>query len=53
MCGPKFCSMKITQEVREYAANQRIEAVDVDIAQGMAEQAERFKQEGSQLYQKV
>jgi hypothetical protein len=32
MCGPKFCSMKITQEVREYAANQRIEAVDVDVA---------------------
>ncbi|OLF56220.1 phosphomethylpyrimidine synthase ThiC [Pseudomonas chlororaphis] len=53
MCGPKFCSMKITQEVREYAANQRIEAVDVDVVQGMAEQAERFKQEGSQLYKKV
>jgi phosphomethylpyrimidine synthase len=45
--------MKITQEVREYAANQRIEAVDVEVAQGMAEQAERFKQEGSQLYKKV
>jgi phosphomethylpyrimidine synthase len=53
MCGPKFCSMKITQEVREYAANQRIEAVDADVAQGLAEQAERFKQEGSQLYKKV
>ncbi|KJH87898.1 thiamine biosynthesis protein ThiC [Pseudomonas fluorescens] len=53
MCGPKFCSMKITQEVREYAANQRIEAVDVDVAQGLAEQAERFKKEGSQLYKKV
>ncbi len=53
MCGPKFCSMKITQEVREYAANQRIEAVDVEVAQGLAEQAERFKQEGSQLYKKV
>ncbi|MGE8067192.1 phosphomethylpyrimidine synthase ThiC [Pseudomonas sp. NPDC089569] len=53
MCGPKFCSMKITQEVREYAANQRIDTVDVDVAQGMAEQAERFKQEGSQLYKKV
>ncbi|SDB18980.1 phosphomethylpyrimidine synthase ThiC [Pseudomonas sp. NFACC13-1] len=53
MCGPKFCSMKITQEVREYAANQRIETVDVDVAQGLAEQAERFKQEGSQLYKKV
>ncbi|WP_191489823.1 phosphomethylpyrimidine synthase ThiC [Pseudomonas sp. FEN] len=53
MCGPKFCSMKITQEVREYAANQRIEAVDVEAAKGMAEQSERFKREGSQLYQKV
>ena len=53
MCGPKFCSMKITQEVREYAANQRIEAVDVDVAKGLAEQAERFKQEGSQLYKRV
>src|SRR5689334_286921 len=53
MCGPKFCSMKITQEVREYAANQRIETVDVEVAKGLAEQAERFKQEGSQLYKKV
>lgn len=53
MCGPKFCSMKITQEVREYAANQRITAVDVAVEDGMREQAERFRQEGSQLYQKV
>ncbi|TFF41888.1 phosphomethylpyrimidine synthase ThiC [Pseudomonas sp. RIT623] len=51
MCGPKFCSMKITQEVREYAA--KIETVDVTVEQGMREQAERFRQEGSQLYQKV
>ncbi|ROL77437.1 phosphomethylpyrimidine synthase ThiC [Pseudomonas vranovensis] len=53
MCGPKFCSMKITQEVREYAANQRIKAVDVALEDGMREQAERFRQEGSQLYKKV
>ncbi|MBD8614516.1 phosphomethylpyrimidine synthase ThiC [Pseudomonas putida] len=53
MCGPKFCSMKITQEVREYAANQKIEAVDLSVEEGMREQAQRFKQEGSQLYQKV
>jgi phosphomethylpyrimidine synthase len=53
MCGPKFCSMKITQEVREYAANQKIDAVDVSVAEGMREQAERFRQEGSQLYKKV
>ncbi|MDD2053313.1 phosphomethylpyrimidine synthase ThiC [Pseudomonas putida] len=53
MCGPKFCSMKITQEVREYAANQRIAAVDVEVAEGMREQSERFRQEGSQLYKKI
>jgi phosphomethylpyrimidine synthase len=53
MCGPKFCSMKITQEVRDYAASQRIEAVDVEVEKGLAEQAERFKHEGSQLYHKV
>jgi phosphomethylpyrimidine synthase len=53
MCGPKFCSMKITQEVREYAANQKIDAVDVSVAEGMREQAERFRQEGGQLYKKV
>ena len=53
MCGPKFCSMKITQEVREYAANQKISAVDVSVEEGMREQAERFRQEGSQLYKKV
>jgi phosphomethylpyrimidine synthase len=39
--------------VREYAANQKIDAVDVSVVEGMREQAERFKQEGSQLYKKV
>ena len=41
------------QEVREYAANQQLETIDAEVAQGLAEQAERFKQEGSQLYKKV
>jgi len=41
MCGPKFCSMKITQEVREYAAR------------GLTEKAEEFKQSGSEIYRKV
>ena len=39
--------------MREYVANQKIDAVDLDVAQGLAEQAERFRQEGSQLYKKV
>lgn len=44
MCGPKFCSMKISQEVREAAANGELE-------QGMAEMADSFRQQGSELYQ--
>ncbi|MDF2073777.1 phosphomethylpyrimidine synthase ThiC [Pseudomonas mendocina] len=53
MCGPKFCSMKITQEVRDYAKEQRIDAVDLEAEQGMQAKAEEFKAQGSQLYQKV
>ncbi|NOZ65293.1 MAG: phosphomethylpyrimidine synthase ThiC [Alphaproteobacteria bacterium] len=41
MCGPKFCSMKISQEVRQFADN------------GMAEMAEKFKNSGSEIYQTV
>ena len=54
MCGPKFCSMKITQEVRDYAANlERIDAVDVDVEREMQAKAAEFKAQGSQLYHKV
>jgi phosphomethylpyrimidine synthase len=45
MCGPKFCSMKISQDVREFAASER--------EKGMAEMAEKFKESGGELYQKV
>ena len=41
MCGPKFCSMKITQEVRDYASK------------GMEEKAVEFKQKGAEIYQKT
>ncbi len=41
MCGPKFCSMKISQEVRDFAAG------------GMAEMSEKFKNSGSKIYQTV
>jgi len=50
MCGPNFCSMKITQDVREYAAKQGIGNVDVALEQGMKEKAEQFKQEGAEVY---
>ncbi len=50
MCGPHFCSMKITQDVREYAAEQNIEA-EKALAVGMSEKAAEFKATGSEIYQ--
>src|SRR5499427_3866164 len=44
MCGPKFCSMKITQDVRDYAATLN------DKEQGMAQMSEKFKQMGGEVY---
>ncbi|MDQ4420313.1 phosphomethylpyrimidine synthase ThiC [Sphingobium sp. DEHP117] len=57
MCGPKFCSMKITQEVREFAAKQN-QSADAFIAagseaaaeQGMAEMSEKFREKGGEIY---
>jgi phosphomethylpyrimidine synthase len=49
MCGPHFCSMKITQDVREYAASKHVseqQAIEI----GMKEKAEEFKQSGSEIY---
>jgi phosphomethylpyrimidine synthase len=44
MCGPKFCSMKISQEVRDYAASER------EKQEGMAEMSEKFKESGGEVY---
>ena len=52
MCGPHFCSMKITQDVRDYAAGKGI-AAEQALAAGMQEKAEEFKQSGSEIYQAV
>lgn len=49
MCGPHFCSMKITQDVREYAKEQNLEA-EKALAVGMAEKAAEFKATGSEIY---
>ncbi|MEX0529199.1 phosphomethylpyrimidine synthase ThiC [Raoultella terrigena] len=43
MCGPKFCSMKISQEVRDYAARQ-------DIESGMADMSQDFRARGGEIY---
>ena len=53
MCGPNFCSMKITQEVREYAEQQGIHNVEDAIDQGLQDKAEEFRRHGNQLYQKT
>ncbi len=53
MCGPKFCSMKITQEVREYAARQGVAAETVALAQGLREKAEEFRKTGGEIYRKA
>jgi phosphomethylpyrimidine synthase len=44
MCGPKFCSMKITQDVRDYAAAQAAAEA------GMAEKSVEFRERGSEVY---
>ncbi|MEK6321235.1 MAG: phosphomethylpyrimidine synthase ThiC [Acidobacteriota bacterium] len=52
MCGPHFCSMKITQEVREYAAQHSLTEV-VALESGLKEKAEEFKQAGAEIYTKA
>jgi len=58
MCGPKFCSMKITQDVRDYAATlndpekRAVAGVTIKgtIEDGMAQMSAKFKEMGSSVY---
>jgi phosphomethylpyrimidine synthase len=50
MCGPHFCSMKITQDVREYAAQKEIDE-QAALSVGMKEKAEEFVSAGAEIYQ--
>ncbi|UFJ43050.1 phosphomethylpyrimidine synthase ThiC [Brevibacillus humidisoli] len=50
MCGPKFCSMRITHDIRERAALQDPAAEAAEVEAGMAEKAEEFRRLGSRLY---
>src|ERR1700741_359116 len=53
MCGPKFCSMRITQDVRDYAAAhglEREEAIEAAMADGMAEKSREFAEHGNRVY---
>ena len=53
MCGPKFCSMKISQEVREYANSNTAGDVDQALDKGMAAMAKEYNEQGRKLYHKV
>ncbi len=52
MCGPHFCSMKITQDVRDYAAKQGVDE-QTALAKGMEEKAIEFVKKGAQIYSKA
>jgi phosphomethylpyrimidine synthase len=52
MCGPHFCSMKITQDVRDYAAKKGLDA-ETALAVGMKEKAEEFKKSGTKIYHEI
>ena len=52
MCGPHFCSMKITQDVRDYAASQGVSETEA-LSRGMSEKAAEFVATGSEIYQKA
>jgi phosphomethylpyrimidine synthase len=51
MCGPKFCSMEITQQVRDYAKQLGIDE-QAALEKGMAEKSDEFVESGSELYQR-
>jgi phosphomethylpyrimidine synthase len=53
MCGPHFCSMKITQDVRDYAEARKLADVDAALDEGMKEKASEFRREGARIYREV
>ncbi|RKZ92035.1 MAG: phosphomethylpyrimidine synthase ThiC [Candidatus Parabeggiatoa sp. nov. 1] len=53
MCGPHFCAMKITQDVRDYAQQKGINDINAAVEAGLQEKAEDFKTQGSQIYHKL
>ena len=52
MCGPHFCSMKITEDVRKYAAEQAISEEEA-LQRGMAEKSKEFVEAGAEVYAKA
>ena len=52
MCGPRFCSMQITQELREYAQEKGLDTTTA-LQEGLTDKAEEFRRRGSQIYTKA
>ncbi len=52
MCGPHFCSMKITQDVRDYAARKNVDE-QAALETGLQEKAEEFRQGGAEIYRQA
>jgi phosphomethylpyrimidine synthase len=52
MCGPHFCSMKISQEVRDFASEKGI-GIEVALDDGLKAKAQEFKESGAEIYKKV
>jgi len=50
MCGPHFCSMKITQEVRQFAQTHQLQDMTEALNEGMKEKAAEFREQGAELY---
>lgn len=53
MCGPQFCSMKITQDVREYAKQNNLIDIDLAFELGMEEKSKEFIETGSDVYNRI
>jgi phosphomethylpyrimidine synthase len=52
MCGPHFCSMKITEDVRKYAEEQKISETEA-LQKGMEQKAREFREKGAEVYAKA
>jgi phosphomethylpyrimidine synthase len=52
MCGPRFCAMKITEEVREYASHKNLDTASA-IEEGLKEKAKEFSKTGSEIYRQA
>ena len=50
MCGPNFCSMKITQDIRNYASKHNIKDIKIAVEEGMKEKSKHFAESGNKIY---